>query len=95
MANQIRYFKARQHQLRNLLERCKRDIANLKKYSHITFLYISLTSIADRDNEFLVSENEQLRLHSGYDRHPHAHDNHTPTDAPNPNGKRMMMESQQ
>ena len=35
MASQIRYFKTRYQQLRHLVERFKRDVADLKKYNHI------------------------------------------------------------
>ena len=35
MASQIRYFKTRYQQLRHLVERFKRDLAELKKYNNI------------------------------------------------------------
>lgn len=35
MASQIRYFKTRYQQLRHVVERLKRDIAEHKKYNHV------------------------------------------------------------
>ncbi|KAJ7063409.1 hypothetical protein C8F01DRAFT_1132902 [Mycena amicta] len=68
MAFQIRYYKSRQQQQRSLIERLKRDVADLR-----------------RTNEVLSHENTQFRQQ--FDVGP------IPSDFPNPNGKRPMLNS--
>lgn len=41
MASQIRYFKTRYQQLRHVVERLKRDVAEHKKYNHIDSMALS------------------------------------------------------
>ena len=87
MASQIRYFKTRYQQLRHLVDRFKRDVADLKKYNHIdngTSKVSSLTAYF-RTNGILQSENDQFRMQIGQ-----RHNDLVPSNTFNSNGKRQM-----
>ncbi|PPQ64657.1 hypothetical protein CVT26_002747 [Gymnopilus dilepis] len=73
MASQIRYHKARHQQLRQLVERLKRDLSDMK-----------------RSYDILQNENEQYKLRFGS-----LHLGQEPSDLPNMNGKRQMMNTAQ
>ena len=89
MASQIRYFKTRYQQLRHLVERIKRDLAELKKYNHnnngILKFHLWLHYPYFRTNGALQSENDQFRMLMDQ-----RHNDQAPSNTFNSNGKRQM-----
>jgi hypothetical protein len=92
MAFQIRYYKSRQQQQRALIDRLKRDTAELKKYwpFHLSYIW---DDIVPRANDILAQENAQFRQHFGYQNE--GVDAAEPSGVPNSNGKRPMNERDQ
>ena len=93
MASQIRYHKARHQQLRQLVERLKRDLSDMKRYRRNDVESRSICPTYQtgfRSYDILQNENEQYKLRFGS-----LHLGQEPSDLPNMNGKRQMMNTAQ
>lgn len=89
LASQLRYYRSRQEQYRLIVDRLKRDISELKKYTSEGYTAFGLAlPAACRENDSLRRENEQYQLHL----HHHSGDGEYVI---NGNGKRQIVSAQQ